>query len=260
MRLLTIMSDRPRQTEDYNRIAARWGMIQTIVIIAIAGIGWFVYNQLTILADEADIVSDKVDVFAQQMDVFGKKVDVFGKQIEVQAEEVTVYEQGSSEEEPVVEPLEDTPTPDPTSSPTSAPALDDQREPSITVVGGTRGPSDPDDVRSGRPCHDSSINCRHVRYQLTDFDTGVYEFTCWHDGWNNLPSSSFGGVYEIAVDREHTGYRELACFINFNLLTGERGVSVIARGPKTVGEDGSVTYVRDFISNWTKEVIDLSTG
>ncbi|MCY3576002.1 MAG: hypothetical protein OXH53_01685 [bacterium] len=245
-----MVNDKPKQTKDYNRIGVRWARIQAGIavggIAATVVVGVYLYKRVDVIADTVNVEGNKVQVQAVTVEING-----IGGSIE--SEQVAEAPEFTETPVPTLEP-----TPVPTLEPTPAITPESQEDPTITIIGGTLGPTRRSEVESGEPCLTTSENCRYVQYRLSDFDYGMYEFTCRHDGWNYSQPDDFGKTYLITVDDGTTNPQELGCFLNFDLLTGRGGVIVEARGPRTVSEDGSVTYRGSVFSNWTKEVIDIS--
>ena len=100
--------------------------------------------------------------------------------------------------------------------------------PAVTVSKGDPGPT----ILGpglGVPCAPDTPTCRYLNIQLTNVDPGAYTVACSHDGWNNIPASTWWTLTAtVGADRSATITRQ--CFINFADLTGD-GAYVTVTGP-----------------------------
>ena len=185
-----------------------------------------IFGQVGIVTDNLSVVADRIDVLSVNRD----------------------RESGSSLTIDVLSP--------------SVPPTDTTELPTISVIGGDYGPTDPQLIDSGVPCGKESLDCRYLEFSLTGFEPGRYDFSCQFDGWDAdtfSRSRRFGDVFSVTVYESGALTAQRAdCYINFARLGGPNGVQIVARGPILSKEDGSQVYGGIVQSNWTKQVKPLA--
>ncbi len=125
---------------------------------------------------------------------------------------------------------------------------------SITQPVPTSNPYDPSDPDpTVRPCLDTSIKCRTLKLQLLNFEPGDYVVACENDGWNGGARDEWRHIPATIHEDGTVEFERPFCHLNFALLTGQRGVRVIVRGPKEV-VDGTVQYPGVVKTEWFNEV------
>ncbi|MDE0235963.1 MAG: hypothetical protein OXN95_01910 [bacterium] len=130
----------------------------------------------------------------------------------------------------------------------------------IEIIGGEYGPTPDMVIDSGDQCGWRSLRCRYIQYSFLGMEHGTYALTCEFDGWDGEKHPTprqFGDLSLIAFDANTVFPQQAECFINFDRLTGDKGVRIVAIGPLTRHADGTLTSRNSIASDWTKQTIQL---